>query len=505
MTTPTPLKGRQLIIAAFALALSNFVVVLDMTIANVSIPHIAGGLAISPSQGAWVITSYSVADAIVVPLAGWLSARFGTVRWFMISMTGFAVFSFLCGISRSIEALVIFRVGQGFFGGPLMPLSQVILMRVFPPDKTPFAIAIWAATTTAAPIFGPILGGQISDNWSWPWIFFINLPIIAICLFCVFRFIRAFESPIIIKRIDLIGFALLIVSVGSFQLILDTGRELGWFDSSFIVSLAIVAAIGLVAFLIWEWTDPDPVVDIRVFRNRGFAVGSLAIAFGFSAFSSSILLAPLWLQQVVGYSASQAGRTVAWVGVFAILAAPVAAKLSTRFDVRILASCGMAWMAMTTLMRTGWSTGDGYWSYALPQLVQGAGMPFFFISMTALAMGSIAAADQPSAAGLMAFTRTLSGAIGTAFAVSAYDNSSHVARSELASKINGGDGMMAQMQASGFSVEQARAMIERLVDGQAATMGMISTFYMAATAFVIAGSIIWLAPKPRGGNMFGGH
>ncbi len=505
MAEPTPLKGRQLFFAAFALALSNFVVVLDMTIANVSIPHIAGGLAVSPTQGTWVITSYSVADAIVVPLAGWLAIRFGTIRWFMVSLVGFAVFSFLCGMSQTLTALVIFRIGQGFFGGPLMPLSQVILMRVFPPEKTPVAIGIWASTTTAAPIVGPILGGQISDNWTWPWIFFINLPVIAFCLFCVFRYIRQFESPIVFKRIDLIGFALLVVSVGSFQLMLDTGRELGWFDSSFIVTLAIIAAIGLVTFIIWEWTDPDPIVDIRVFRSRSFSVGTIAIAFGFGAFYSSIVLAPLWMQQVVGYTASQAGRTMAWVGVFAVLAAPIVAKLTTRFDVRILASCGMAWMAMTTLLRTGWATGDDYWTLALPQLIQGVGMPFFFISLTALAMSGIAAKDQPSAAGLMAFIRTLSGAIGTAFAASSYDNATRVARSELAAKLNGADSMMATLQASGFSTEQARAMIERLVDGQAATLGMINTFYLAASAFVMAGVIVWMAPKPRGGNMFGGH
>lgn len=501
-----PLTGGRLILGAFALALANFVVVLDTTIANVSVPHIAGGLAVSPTQGTWAITSYAVADAISVPLTGWLSARFGSVRWFIVSLTGFAIFSFLCGISSSLGMLVVFRVLQGLSGGPLMPLSQTLLLRIFPKERQGIGLAIWAMTTTSAPIVGPILGGLISDNWSWPWIFFINLPVVVICILLVRSMITRYETPVSKTSIDIVGLILLVVFVGSFQIMLDTGRENDWFASSWIVGLAIVAFLGFIAFLIWEFTARHPIVDVRVFRHRGFAMATLAISLGFGAFFSSVVLTPLWLQQVVGYTATNAGYVVAWVGVFAVLGSPLAARLMTKVDVRLTISMGLLWLGAMSVLRTHWSIGSDYWDLALPHLLQGIGMPFFFIGLTALALGNVKPNETVSAAGLMSFCRTLSGAIGTALATSAWDDAGRVSRSELVGKLNDPGGAIAVLRSAGATFEQTRGSLDRLVEAQAATLGAIHVYWLSALVFLIAAALVWIAPKPRPNvDMGGGH
>lgn len=502
---PQPLSGVRLIAAAFALALANFVVVLDSTIANVSVPHIAGGLAVSPTQGTWVITSYAVADAISVPLTGWLAMRFGTVRWFIVSIIGFGVFSFLCGVSRTLDGLIVFRILQGLSGGPLMPLSQILLLRIFPKEKAGIGLAIWAMTTTTAPIVGPILGGWISDNWNWPWIFFINLPVVAICAFGVASLLGGFETKREKARIDMVGLILLVLSVGLFQLMLDTGREHDWFESRWIVTLAVVSAVSFAAFAIWELTDANPVVDLRVFRFRGFSFATLAISLGFGAFFAQVVLTPLWLQQVAGYTATETGYVVAWVGVFAVLLSPLAAGTIGKFDIRLAITGGIVWMALVSIMRAQWSADSDYWTLAMPHLLQGIGMPFFFVGLTALALSSVPAKDQTSAAGLMSFLRTLSGAIGTAIATTAWDSQSRVARSELASHLNDAGGTMDMLQRAGMTLEQARAAVEAMVDTQAMTIGVIHLFLATGVVFLIAAAAVWCAPLPREVSMGTGH
>lgn len=492
-----PLTGTRLWVAAFGLALANFVVILDTTITNVSVPHIAGGLAISPSQGTWTITSYAVAEAITVPLTGWLAARFGAYRTLVVSLVGFALFSVLCGIARTIELLVVLRVFQGLCGGPLMPLTQTLMLRIFPPEKMGTANALWGVTTISAPILGPIVGGYISDNWSWPWIFYINLPVVVLCLGIIVKLVGRYETATERVRIDAVGLILLVLFVGCFQLVLDLGREHDWFASTMITGLAITAFVTFGAFVIWELTDPHPVVDLRVLRHRSLWVGLIAMALGFGGMFAMIVLVPLWMQSVVGYTASEAGHAMAFVGVFAVAMAPVASKAFDRFDPRILITAGMLWLVMTSLLRTQWNTDGTFWDFALPQILQGFGMPFFFIGLMMLSLSSVPMNEVASAAGLLSFMRTVAGAAGTALSTSMWDSASREARANLAGSLNGADGAMAQMQAAGMEPEQARGVIERLVEAQAATIGSNHVFLVSAIVLFIAAWLVWLAPRPQ--------
>lgn len=492
-----PLTGTRLWLAAIGLALANFVVILDTTITNVSVPHIAGGLAISPAQGTWTITSYAVAEAITVPLTGWLAMRFGAYRTLVVSLIGFALFSVLCGVARTIELLVVLRVFQGLCGGPLMPLTQTLMLRIFPPEKMGTANALWGVTTISAPILGPIVGGYISDNWSWPWIFYINLPVVLLCLAIIVKLVGRYETATERVRIDAVGLILLVVFVGCFQLVLDLGREHDWFASTMITGLAITSFVTFGAFVIWELTDPHPVVDLRVLRHRSLWVGLIAMALGFGGMFAMIVLVPLWMQSVVGYTASEAGHAMAFVGVFAVLMAPVAGKAFDKFDPRILITAGMLWLVMTSLMRTQWNTDGTFWDYAMPQILQGFGMPFFFIGLMMFSLSAVPMNEVASAAGLLSFMRTVAGAAGTALSTSMWDGATREARANMAGTLNGADGTMAQLQAAGMPPDQARGVIERLVDAQAATVGSNYVFLVSAVVLFIAAWLVWLAPRPK--------
>ena len=494
----TPAMGKgTLILACLVLAFTNFMVVLDTTIANVSVAHIAGGLGISASEGTWVITSYAVAEAVCVPLTGWLAKRFGTVRVFAAGMAGFGIFSFLCGIAPSLTALVAFRIGQGLCGGPLMPISQTLLLRIFPKDKHAMATGVWAMTTIVAPILGPILGGTISDNWGWHWIFFINIPIALICTVAAVILLRGAETRTEHAPIDKVGMILLVLWVGALQLMLDLGREHDWFGSSLIVGLALVAAVGFAFFLVWEFFERQPAVDLRVFRYRGFTFSVIALVFAYGTFFASLVVIPQWLQSSLGYTATWAGYATAFNGVAAVMMAPVVASLATRIDERILVSFGILWLGVTSLIRVFWWTSDAdFWTLALPQLIQGAGMPFFFIPLTTLALGAVREEEVASAAGVMNFLRTMAGAVGTAIVTTMWYDGAQGIRSQLSGVLNGADGTMQSLQARGFTVEQSRQMVSQLVDGQATALSTGSIFVTAAITFACAAAIVWLAPRP---------
>lgn len=491
-----PLAGPMLIFGGLLLAVANFMVVLDTTIANVSVPNIAGGLAVSPSQGTWVITSYSVAEAISVPLTGWLAQRFGPARVFALAMISFGIWSFCCGLAPSLGVLVVCRVLQGLSGGPMIPLSQTLLMRIFPKDKAPLAIGIWSMTTVTAPIAGPILGGTICDTWNWPWVFFINVPIALGCGWLIWRLLGNHNGDTQRLPIDYVGLGLLVVWVGALQIMLDKGKELDWFGSPTIVLLAIVAAVGLASFLIWELTQQNPIVDLRVFRYRGFTIGAAILALGFGAYFSVVVLTPLWLQTSLGYTATQAGDVMAFNGILAVIMSPIVARLITRIDTRLLVSFGLIGIGVVGLTRTEFTSNLNFMAIAFPNLIQGAFIPFFFIPLTGLALSSVRPDETASAAGLANFMRTTAGAFGTSLVTTNWDNFSTRNRVELVGQLNGAPDLVAQLSAQGMTSAQATSQLDLIVNGQAVMLATNNMFLFTALIFVGAGAAVWLVPKP---------
>jgi DHA2 family multidrug resistance protein len=490
-----PLTGGKLWLAALMIAAANFMAVLNMTVANVSVPSIAGALGAATSQGTWVITSFAVGEAITVPLTGWLAARFGAVRLFTSSMILFGLFSTLCGLAPSLGVLVLMRVLQGLCGGPLMPLSQTLLMRIFPREKVAAAIGLWSMTTLIAPVIGPILGGWLCDEFSWSWAFLINSPIAIGFGFYTWRLIQRYQDPPRRKPIDRVGMALLVVWVAALQLMLDEGKNLDWFASPQIVMLAVIAALGFAAFLIWELHEPHPIVDLRVFRHRGFTVSVLTISLTFAAYFATAVLTPLWLQSFMGYNATHAGMTTAWTGVSALLVAQAVAR--SQRDPRQIVFIGVIWMGLITLWRSIATTDMGYWDIALPLMALGLGMPCFFIPSTGIALGSVDPREVDSAAGLMSFLRTLSGAFATSIVTTAWTDQATRHHAELVGLSDRDGSLSAMLAQGGTSPEAANQTLDYLITSQSIMLSTNQIMGTIGVIFLIAASMIWLAPRPR--------
>jgi MFS transporter, DHA2 family, multidrug resistance protein len=493
----SPMSGTPLWVAGSLLAISNFVVVLDMTITNVSVPNIAGGLAVSPSQGTWVITSYAVAEAIMVPLSGWLAQRFGAVKLFVASMLGFGVCSALCGFAPSLGFLVLFRVLQGMCGGPIMPLTQTLLRRIFPPAQQAQALGLWSMTTVVAPIAGPLLGGALVDGVGWPWIFFINVPVAIIVAVFSWRMLAQHDTATKRIPVDFVGLALLVTWVGAMQIMLDKGKELDWFDSPFIVTLALIAAIGFVAFLIWELTDEHPVVDLRVFRHRGFTTAAIVISLTFGSFFSTVVLLPLWLQINLGYTATWAGRATAFQGVLAVIMSPIVARLTTKWDSRLLVSFGVLVLGATTLWRSTFTTDTDFWRIVWPQLAQGFALPFFFIPLMAVALGAVTPRETISAAGLLTFMRSTAAAFATSITTTNWEDIASARRGDIAGSLNGGQAMLDTLTRAGATAAQALRQLDALVQTQAVMLATDRVFFVTSFVFLLAAGAIWIAPQAK--------
>jgi DHA2 family multidrug resistance protein len=499
-TAHPPLTGRSLAIAAAVLSLGNFMVVLDTTITNVALSTIAGNLGVTTSEGTWVITAYAVAEAITVPLTGWLSRRFGQVRLFTASVLGFVLFSILCGLSWSLGSLVFFRVLQGLAGGPLIPLSATLLLSVFPKRKSNVALALWGMVTVVAPIFGPILGGLISDNWTWPWIFYINVGFGAAVGFGVWRMLKHRETPIERTRIDVMGLVLLTIFVTALQVMIDKGRDLDWFSSGFITGCAMVAVCSLVLLIIWELTDPNPVIDLSVFKSRNWLLSTITLSLMFAIFFGNIVLTPLWLHVQMGYTATWAGYATAPMGILAVLSAPIVGRLLPRIDPRWIVTFGLGVLALSFFMRAHMTSSVDYMTVAVAMFVLGAGIPACIITLTSLGVSDLPPEKVAGGSGLQNFLRIMSMAVGASLMQTYWEHMTKHSRAELVTSI---DPTLAQELASkavanGFTPEQARVLFSGLVDGQAVMLAT-NDFYAGATLLMLGLiALAWMIRRPAG-------
>ena len=496
-----PLQGGALAILTLALSLATFMLVLDSTIANVAIPTIAGDLGASSSQGTWVITSFGVANAISIPITGWLAKRFGEVRLFLISTLLFVLASWLCGIANSLEMLIVFRVLQGAVAGPIIPLSQSLLLNNYPPEKRGMALAFWSMTIVVAPICGPILGGWISDNIHWGWIFFINVPIGLAVVLISWKILEGRESRISHQPVNTVGLILLALGVGALQLMLDQGRELDWFNSTEIIVLTIIAAIGLIALIIWELTDDNPVVDVSLFKSRNFTVGCVSTSLAFLVYSGTVVLIPLLLQQVYNYTATWAGLAAAPVGLLPILLAPIIGKFGNKIDMRILITVSFMVYALTFYWRAvTFEPEMTFMDVALPQFVQGLAVACFFMPLTTITLSGLPPEKMASASSLFNFLRTLAGSIGTSLTTFIWYNREAVHHTQLTEVINPYNPISQQffqtMGSFGLSEEQTASYLAKQITAQGFIIGANEIFLVSAITFISLVVLIWFAKPP---------
>jgi DHA2 family multidrug resistance protein len=500
-----PLSGMPLALASVALALGTFMQVLDSTIANVAVPTVAGNLGVSADQGTWVITSFAVANGVSVPLTGWLMGRYGVVRTFVASVALFTVASLLCGFAWNIDALIFFRVVQGAVSGPMIPGSQALLLMIFPPQRRSTALAIWSMTTLIAPVCGPILGGYICDNWSWPWIFLINGPIGLVCTLVCWRFLKDRDTPTRKLPVDGIGFGLLVVWVGALQVMLDTGKDADWFSSSAIVVEALVAIVGFIGWLVWELTEEHPIVDLSLFRSRNFAIGTIAFALSYAVFFGNNLLLPLWLQTQMGYIATWAGLVAAPSGVVAFFLTPIGARFMSRVDARVTASIALAAFSLSFWMRSGYTPDATFWDFTKPMLVQGIGMSLFFTSMLNISFCDVPPARFPAASGLSNFSRISAGSFAASFTTTMWDSRAALHQTRIAEAIGTAptsvwSDAMQHMRETGLSMAQAVGAVTQTVVKQAYMMAALDFFWASAVVSLLLIPVVWLTRRSISGG-----
>lgn len=501
---PAPLHGGPLVLLTLAIALATFMEVLDISIVNVSVQTIAGNLGVTPSEGTWAISAYSMSSAIMQPLTGWIARRFGEVRVFCISVGLFILFSMLCGVAASIQMLVVSRLLQGAVSGPMVPLSQSILLKNYPPEKKSMAMAFWAMTVVVAPIFGPILGGWLTDNYSWPWIFFINVPIGIAALTVAIILLRGRESKMTKVPIDGIGLFLLVAGIGSLQFVLDNGNDNDWFGSSMIVAFAVIAAIAIAFLIPWEVMRRHPIVNLRLFKSRNFTIGVAALALGMFAFFGSTVVLPRWLQDVMGYNATWAGLAIAPVGVLSFILSPLVGKFGDRLDLRVLTSVAFAIFAGASFWAAEFTDQASYGAIILPRIVQGVGVAMFFVPVNQIILSGLGPDEVASASGLANFFRTIASSISTAVTTMLYDHRTIFHHATLAENVRLGTNTttnyLAQLGTLHVAGKSAYGAIDRLLTMQGNTIALNDILWMFGIVFAVIVFLVWFAKPPFGAS-----
>ncbi len=500
-------------VIAFTVTLATFMEALDSSIANVALPHIAGTLGASYDEATWVLTSYLVSNAIVLPISGWIANRIGRKRFYMSCVAGFTVFSFLCGLANSLPLLIIFRVIQGAAGGGLQPSERSILADTFPPEKRSVAFALYGMAVVVAPAIGPTIGGWITDNYTWRWIFFLNIPVGIISLILTHRIV---EDPPYLKRmrkriggIDGIGLGLLTLTIGALQIMLDKGQEDDWFSSRFIVTCAFLAGIGFIAFLYRELTTEHPIIDLSMYAKRNFAMTQLVmLVIGASLYATTVMI-PQFLQEVMGYTAEQAGMVLSLGGLVLIILLPIVGFLGQKMDPRAMITIGF------TLVTFGiWRIADlnlsiSFWDAASWRVIMVLGMPFLFVPISVMSYVGVPQEKNNEVSGLTALARNIGGSLGVSFISTMLVRRAQVHQQYLAAHVYPSSasyrmmqhGMSGALQSRGFSSAGATAAsaarIYGMMSQQASTLAYIDTVHALVILTFCLIPIGYLMKKPR--------
>jgi DHA2 family multidrug resistance protein len=503
---------------ATSVMFATFMEVLDTTVVNVSLPHIAGSLSASIDEATWALTSYLVANAIILPMTGWLASRFGRKNLLMLSVVGFTLSSFLCGVAPTLGSLIFFRIVQGATGGCLQPLSQAVLLEAFPPQDRGKAMGFWALGIVVAPIMGPVLGGWLTDNYSWRWVFYINLPVGIASIVMTKMFI--FDPPYLRQEnrgIDYWGIGLLAVSIAALQILLDKGQEADWFASNWMTALAIISAAGFVVLIFHELTTEHPVVDLRVFKHRSYAVGVfLMTVVGFVLYGSMVLL-PIMLQTLLAYPPLQAGIAMAPRGIGSFFMMPITGLMTGKFDARKLLTAGLLVGGLTLIWLSWLNLQAGYWDIFWPQLIQGVGMSLLFVPLTTVSMDPIPREQMGNATSLFNLMRNIGGSIGIAMTGTMLARNSQSTTAVLGRNVTIYDHtsqtMFAQMKmafmAAGAdtvtATNRAYAALFGMIQRQATMVSFVGIFQLLGILFVALVPLVLLMQRPKGGGHVAAH